>query len=142
MHNNRDEQEIAQADSWETVEMPKKTGSLPLRKSYTPKEFSLMTLGFVPKEMEDKWFIFMQNNVLFFHRSWTGYCIYKVIFEQNDGQYVVSEALVNRDSQQYNSRNNNYDIALLSWLIDGFLLGKQVPFPVPNNIFKDVQYFE
>ncbi len=134
MHNNPDEQEIAQADSWETVEMPEKTASLPLKKSYTPEEFSLMTLGFVPKEMEDKWFIFMQNNVLFFHRSWTGYCIYKVIFEQNDGEYVVSEALVNGDSQQYNSRNNNYDIALLSWLIDGFLLRKQVPFPVPNNV--------
>ena len=32
--------------------------------------------------MEDKWFIFMENGILYFHRSWTGVCIYQVHFDE------------------------------------------------------------
>ena len=31
--------------------------------------------GHIPEMMEDKWFIYWQDDRLFFHRSWTGYCI-------------------------------------------------------------------
>jgi len=28
--------------------------------------------------MEDKWFIFLEDDWLYLHRSWTGTCVYKV----------------------------------------------------------------
>lgn len=136
MHNNLDEREIARPNSWNIVQMPAAVASLPLNRTYTVEEFNVLARGFVPEVIEHKWFIFMQDNVLFFHRSWTGLCIYKVAFEQNNAEYVVQEALVNRDLEQYNSTDNSYETALLSWLIDGFLLHKRVPFPVPNDLPK------
>lgn len=136
MQNNPDEREIARPNSWNIVQMPAVVASLPLNRTYTVEEFDILARGFVPEVMEHKWFIFMQDNALFFHRSWTGLCIYKVAFEQNNAEYVVQEALVNRDLEQYNSTDNSYETALLSWLIDGFLLHKRVPFPVPNDLPK------
>lgn len=137
MRDKPNEPEIARPDSWKTVKMPTRVTSLSLNKTYTADEFSILARGFVPKEMEDKWFVFMQNNTLFFHCSWRGFCIYKVVFEQSNESYVVREAFVNRDTKQYNSTDNNYDTALLSWLIDGLLLHKRVNFPLPSNLPKD-----
>lgn len=128
MQSNPDEREIARPDSWKTVEMPATIASLSLNQAYTAEEFSIIACGFVPKEMEDKWFVFMQDNTLFFHRSWTGFCIYKVVFEQNNAEYVVREAFVNRDLKQYKRTDNNYDSVILSCLIDDFLLHKGVLF--------------
>lgn len=134
MQNNLDKGEIAHPNSWNIVEMPAAVAALPLNRTYTVEEFNVLARGFVPEVMEHKWFIFMQDNVLSFHRSWTGLCIYKVVFDTGNAEYVVKEALVNRDLEQYNSTDNSYETALLSWLIDGFLLHKRVPFPLPNDL--------
>ena len=34
---------------------------------------------------EDKWFIYWENDTLFFHRSWTGVCVYIVRFTSPAG---------------------------------------------------------
>lgn len=135
MQNSPNEREIARPDSWETVKMPIEVSHLPFQKTYTAEEFSVIARGLVPEVMEDKWFIYMQNNELYFHRSWTGDCIYKVILEENNAEYIVKEALVNN---QYTEQDNaDYDIALLNWLIDALLLDKSVPFPIPKGLATD-----
>jgi hypothetical protein len=138
MQNRPDEQQIAQHDSWKTMEMPATVASLPFKKTYTSDEFTLISHGLIPEEMEDKWFIFMQDNTLSLHRSWEGECIYNVIFEQSSNEYMVKEALVNIDLEQYNRGSDSDEIALLSWLIDVFLLHKRVPFPMPSDVPKDL----
>lgn len=137
MQNDPNETEIARSNSWKTVEMPATVISLPFTKTYTAEEFSVLAHGFVPKAMEDKWFVFMQDNILFFHRSWTGLCIYKIVFEQNHNEYTVQEVLINADTEQYSRRDNHHETTLLSWLIDGYLLRKQVSFPVPGDLSRD-----
>ena len=137
IRDNSETRKTAQPDSWKTKQMPLEVAYLSFNKTYTEEEFGIIASGCVPKEMEDKWFIFMQNNELFFHRSWTGFCIYKVVFEQNNSAYIVREALVNKNIEQYNSIDSNYETSLLSWLIDNLLLRKATPFPIPNNLAKD-----
>jgi len=51
--------------------------------------------------MEDKWFFFWSRNRLFFHRSWTGYCVYVVRFRNDQAGWRTFEALGNPDSEQY-----------------------------------------
>ena len=41
-------------------------------------EWELLKKGFSPKVMEDKWFVFQEDNIIYFARSWTGYCIFSV----------------------------------------------------------------
>jgi hypothetical protein len=130
MPNSPEEREIARSNSWENKAMPDSVVALPFDKTYSIAEFGVLSRGCIPKEMEDKWFVFMDDNTLFFHRSWTGLCIYKVIFEKNADRYVAVAAFVNQDPDEYNCSNSNYETTLLTWLIESFLLHNQIPFPV------------
>lgn len=115
--------------------MPGENESLDFYRLFSPSEFEKIRIGLIPREMEDKWFIYYDNYTLHFHRSWTGHHIYKVVVELlNDNTYKTIQTIVNRNKAQYNQEDNQYDISLLSYLIDKLLLGKDVPFPTPTNL--------
>lgn len=42
------------------------------------EEYHWLILGEVPRQMEDKWFIYFSEGHLYYHRSWTGICIYEL----------------------------------------------------------------
>lgn len=126
---------LANRNSWILcLPLPKDREKLPFQHVYSEKNYRKLSFGLVPEVMEDKWFIFMENDVLSFHRSWTGVCIYEVHFEKLDDSCSVKEAWVNRDNQQYRETNLDYDCELLHFLIENLLLGNNIPFPMPSNI--------
>ena len=88
-----------------------------------------MQSGLVPGQMEDKWFIYRQDNALYFHRSWTGFCVYVVRFESDGNSYRMFEADLNRDPDQYGETRDDHDAALISYLIDVLLLDREADFP-------------
>jgi len=47
--------------------------------------------GYIPSIMEEKWFIFMEEDRLFAHRSWTGLGVYEAIFARIDGGYAFNQ---------------------------------------------------
>lgn len=127
--------EIATRGTWQHNPMPESRAELKIERRYTAVEYSQMKNGLVPHEMEDKWFIFLENNVLYFHRSWTGNEIYRMEFvQQADDSVVVKHCLVNRDSEQYRFDTDDNDIQIVCFLIDRLLLRKDVAFPIPNSV--------
>jgi hypothetical protein len=60
--------------------LPESRADLSFAESYTAGEFERIKRGVIPREMEDKWFVFYEEPWLYFHRSWTGACIYAVRF--------------------------------------------------------------
>jgi hypothetical protein len=126
----------ARRDSWRkhTLSMPEARAKLNFNRVFTPTEYQRISQGLIPAAMEDKWFIFLENETLFFYRSWTGFCIYQVHFVVLNKQYSIDEVWVNRNSEQYKEIDNEYDIKLLNFLIDNFLLEQNTSFPVPNTI--------
>ena len=84
--------------------------------------------------MEDKWFIYYENETLHIHRSWTGILVFQLIFSSQDNTSRVIKTIVNRDITEYNQQDDNYDIKFLNFLIDRLLLNKQVPFPTQDSI--------
>ena len=129
---------IASRDSWKTQPMPQQVTILDYDAEFTHKEFERISTGLIPKEMENKWFIFLEENILNFHRSWTGYCIYRVEFEQHEGKHLINVAEANRDPEQYTETNDDADAKLLHFLICNLLLGQQKPFPAPAGTPKGV----
>ena len=69
--------------------------------------------GVIPEMMEDKWFIFLEEDVLYFHRSWTGFCIYQVRMKKEGAEYRVVEALVNRNPSEFSTTDDKYIVDLL-----------------------------
>jgi len=97
---------------------------------FSDDEYRRISQGYAPQEMEQKWAIFLEGDVLHFHRSWTGFCIYQVTFEHHEHQFVATEALA--DCFFHRGDNHN-DVELLHFLIDNLLLGKAVVFPNPPH---------
>lgn len=128
--------EKAKRDSWQITPIPETRKLLSFQRVFNRKEYNQLSFGLMPQAMEDKWFIFLENDQLFLHRSWTGYCIYWLQLKWEEQGVSVIKAWVNRDKKQYQSTDDEYDAELLSFLIDNLLLGKNRPFPQPSGLPK------
>lgn len=75
--------------------------------------------------MQDKWFIFFENDWLFFHRSWTGYGIYKAKIININEKFYTNEFFVERNKEKYQNKDIDMDINAFKKLITNFLLSNQ-----------------
>lgn len=119
----------ATATSWKTEAFPASRARLKLDRSFDPAEWKALLRGVIPEEMEDKWFIYEEGGWLNFHRSWTGYCNYRVRLQKTTNGGEIAEAWVSREKEQYSCVDDDFDAQLLSWLIDVLLLKKAAPYP-------------
>ncbi len=78
--------------------------------------------GYVPHMMEEKWFIFMEGDRLFLHRSWTGLGVYEATFAPVDGGYVIESAVVTGDRSEYKRSSDQDESLILEMIITGHLL--------------------
>jgi len=120
----------AKLSSWKTRTMPSKRTTIALNRAFSTVEMSLIRKGHLPEDMGGHWFLYWKDNKLFCHRSWTGYCIYIVNFVKDSKNWKMVEAVVNRDNAQYGMTDDSYEIKMISWSIDFFLLGKDPEFPL------------
>jgi hypothetical protein len=114
--------------------MPSERAAISFERTFSSEEWQNVVRGVVPRQMENKWLIFTEGNTIFFHRSWTGHCIYQVSVEQQGDAFVAKHAIVNRDKAQFQSSDEAYEASLLGFLIDAKLLQKPVKFPVPRSL--------
>jgi hypothetical protein len=82
----------AERQHWKINPIPDTLERIPLDLTLTRLEYEQVRLGFIPEVMEDKWFVFMDNDWLYFHRSWTGRFVYSIHFARDDEQYRAVEA--------------------------------------------------
>lgn len=123
---NRYVREHATRFSWQNFDLPARNARLAFKMRFSPGEVARLRKGNIPCEMEDKWFIFFENNWLNFHRSWTGFCIYRLRLEPDGECYRVAEALVNRDPEQYTETRLAADKKLiLALLYYRFAIGSE-----------------
>lgn len=125
---------IATRESWINYPLPEQRVALSLQRDLTEEEYQVIRYGLIPQAMEDKWFIFLEQDILYVHRSWTGNCIYQLRLRKDGANYTVTEALANRDVSQYKWADDGYDEKLLTFLIDCLLLGRSSTFPVPAGV--------
>jgi hypothetical protein len=124
----------ATRQSWSNLQpLPVQCSPLSLQRKFTEPEYERLCDGLIPDRMEHKWFIFLEADILYVHRSWTGYCIYQLSLIREDSTYVISRALVNREPSQYTWVDDRYDEKLLMFLIDQ-LLGGRSPLPIAATV--------
>ena len=81
-----------------------------------------MRFGHIPEDMDDKWFIFFEKGWLYFHRSWTGACIYGVRLDGSPNGVRVIDCWASRDRAHYNSPGLEHDKEMVQSLIRSRLL--------------------
>ena len=66
----------ATKSSWKTLDAPVKRQPLGYEQLFTNVDAERLQEGLVPQVMEDKWFVYFENDWLYLHRSWTGSLVY------------------------------------------------------------------
>ena len=105
---------IAEKKDWNTQDMPKQRDTFTLRREFSPQQMEALRHGNIPKEMEDKWFWYMEGDTLYAHRSWTGILIYRIDFKKDNCHQVT----VNRDPEQYECTSTEEDRERLNKLLN------------------------
>ncbi|MDE6519514.1 MAG: hypothetical protein K2K91_03510 [Ruminococcus sp.] len=109
---------MVKKSDWKIVkEMPAETAEFTLEMNLNETDMSLIREGLCPKQMEDKWFIYFEDDTLYMHRSWTGYCRYTAVFLENG----IVKVTVNRNPEQYNETNIEIDKIDFNILINGII---------------------
>lgn len=101
--------------------MPETRQPLLWRREFSPEELARVARGLIPKEMEDKWLIFLEEDVLWFHRSWTGLCCYEIRLEGGEAREAFYNPEVRMSEQEH--------VDLLGFLVERLLLDRPIPFP-------------
>lgn len=126
----------ASATSW-TCKPFNEGVPLSCRATFDSGQFARLKMGFIPQEMEDRWFVYYDEPHLFFHRSWTGQPVYRLSIESGPNGAKVTEALWAKDLAARPSNwnlaespmsNSDYQVRLLDFLVSNLLLGQAKPF--------------
>ena len=99
----------AKPTDWKTTPMPLKRVHISLDKTFSKEEIEYLKIGFIPKDMDHRWFMYWQDNSLYLHRSWVGVCIYVVNFTLKDDVYKATNIIVNRDPLEYSLIDDDKD---------------------------------
>jgi len=58
---------------------------------------------------------------MYWARSWTDCCIFKIAFERLNGEVNLKNIQVTRNSNEYNSNDLEYDIGFFKQMLDFYL---------------------
>ena len=100
-------------DLWQITPMPEKNTQFTIKRKFTDAEIHRIKLGHLPAEMEDRWFSYYEDGKVYYHRSWSGCCIYIVELNLKKNKHIVT---VNRDEREYTNTDINEDIELINEL--------------------------
>jgi hypothetical protein len=89
--------------------------------SISKENLEIFKKGIFSYSMDDKWNVFILDDIVHFSRSWTNHCIYKVTIKTIDQQIILQDFKVNRDKNQYRFTNIEEDTILLKKLIQSYL---------------------
>tara|TARA_R110002020_G_scaffold279104_2_gene494495 strand:+ start:5747 stop:6091 length:345 start_codon:yes stop_codon:yes gene_type:complete len=100
--------------SWETKEIPISRRPLGYSASFSESDAATIMAGHIPKDMDDKWFIYSEGDWIYFVRSWTGFHIYGIRLADSG---VVSDSWVSLDSDQHRVKDSMTEIDNLEFVI-------------------------
>lgn len=91
--------------------------------SFTKEEYQKLIRGHIPYQMEDKWFIFYEDDWLYFYRSWTGYGMYKARVLPDQNGYYIDEFWAERRKEMNKYGDDYNDSWEFLMLVSHSLLG-------------------
>jgi hypothetical protein len=84
-------------------------------------DWEVFDKGIFSTSMEEKWNVFPLAGKLYWARSWTNHCIFKVIVDKQVNAVKLGKTYVNRNAKQFNSADVEQDKILLLKLIQMYL---------------------
>jgi len=109
----------ADRNSHLNLQLPLEREEFAVSWTFTSKVGQRMAAGIIPETFEDRWFILMEENWLYFHRAHTGTCIFGLKVDITTEETKVSQGWVNRGTS-YISEGIEKDIETVRILINQY----------------------
>ncbi|MFJ3514018.1 hypothetical protein [Streptomyces sp. NPDC090131] len=95
------------------------------RRIWSDEDWKRIQLGCASGDMDEKWDVFTEGEVVFLHRSWTGNGTFAATFAPvGGGGWRIDSALVERDVERYRGTNDAHDCVMLELVISAIVLGE------------------
>jgi hypothetical protein len=94
---------------------------IPVRWAFSKEDLERLSWGFVPRRMEDKWYIVREDDEIRFHRSWSGTLCYIAHLSRNE---ITQIDVANQLGSPMNK------VEMVRFFLDRFLLGMDVRMPL------------
>lgn len=108
---------IALRSDFKTRPFPAKRVLIPFESEFSLEDMSKLIRGSIPRGMDEKWFFYFENSALHMHRSWTGFCIFRVHFALTSEGWFSTHIEANRHTGQYGSTDAAEDLRLVKDLL-------------------------
>jgi ADP-ribosyl-[dinitrogen reductase] hydrolase len=122
--------------SWKAIPIDK-PHPIKISLHFSEEEFTKLNRGLIPRQMEDKWFIFYEDGWLYFHRSWTGFGNYKAQLMKEENGYSIKEFWVERNQKKYTNLDDDKDVEDFKFLIFRGLLEVDVRDEYSKKVIKN-----
>lgn len=107
----------ADRESWRTLPLPESRERLDTTILLSRSLLASLLQGRVPRNMDDRWFVFSENGRIYFHRSWTGVCICGAKLRSTLHGGELYDIWFNREPSQYGCSDIGHDEMLLRELV-------------------------
>jgi hypothetical protein len=95
---------------------------------WSDEDWERIQRGYASRDMDEKWNVVTESEVVFLHRSWTGYGVFAATFAPADGGgWRIVSAVVERDGKRYGGTDDAYDCVMLELVITAIVLGEPAP---------------
>jgi hypothetical protein len=91
---------------------------------WTREEWRRIERGYRARDMDEKWNVFVEDQVAFFHRSWTGKGIYEASFAQVEGGWHICAGVAAASPPREGIVWAEVDRVILQVVLDAIVLGE------------------
>lgn len=112
------------SDRLKRIAAPSPMSVLPSR-TWSDQDWERIQLGYRARDMDQKWNVLTEDDVVYLHRSWTGFGVFEATFApvEGGGRRIVS-AVVERDPERYRSTDDERYLVMLEPVLSAIVLGE------------------
>lgn len=92
---------------------------------WSDEDWEHIEAGYRARDMDEKWNVFTEQDVVFLHRSWTGHGIYEASFAPaHGGGRRIAQAVIESDPRRYRATDQQYECVMLELVLSAIVLGE------------------
>ena len=105
----------ATKDSWKNIPMGNNVKELDVNIILSNENMELIKLGHIPYEMEDHWFMYVdeEEKTINYYSSWTGIQAYKAYYKE-ENQIIIYKLIINKDEKVYRYRDKDTNTHIIN----------------------------
>lgn len=105
----------ATKDSWKNIPIGSIVKEFDINIILSKEDMELIKLGHIPYEMEDHWFMYVdeEEKTINYYRSWTGIQAYKAYYKE-DEKVTIYKLIVNKDENAFRYREKEDDTYIIN----------------------------